>query len=162
MPNDAASVLDRSLILDRFLPYRLSVLTNRVSDAIARLYSERLALTVPEWRVMAVLGECSGLSSVEVGRRTAMHKVQVSRAVAGLVAARRVQRVADAEDARISRLSLTARGRAVYDEIVPLALHLEDTLISALSKDDLAQLSRLMAKLDKQVSQLGAPDDLPG
>ncbi|MBN9577867.1 MAG: winged helix-turn-helix transcriptional regulator, partial [Alphaproteobacteria bacterium] len=102
----------------------------------------------------------SGLSSVEVGRRTAMHKVQVSRAVAGLVAARRVQRVADAEDARISRLSLTARGRAVYDEIVPLALHLEDTLISALSKDDLAQLSRLMAKLDKQVSRLAAPDNL--
>ncbi|MBN9532951.1 MAG: winged helix-turn-helix transcriptional regulator [Alphaproteobacteria bacterium] len=159
MPNDAAPVLDRSLVLDRFLPYRLSVLTNRVSDAIARLYSERLSLSVPEWRVMAVLGECSGLSSVEVGRRTAMHKVQVSRAVAGLVAARRVQRVADAEDARISRLSLTARGRAVYDEIVPLALHLEDTLISALSKDDLAQLSRLMAKLDKQVSRLAAPDD---
>ncbi len=144
MPNDAAPVLDRSLVLDRFLPYRLSVLTNRVSDAIARLYSERLSLSVPEWRVMAVLGECSGLSS----------------AVAGLVAARRVQRGADAEDARISRLSLTARGRAVYDEIVPLALHLEDTLISALSKDDLAQLSRLMAKLDKQVSRLAAPDNL--
>ena len=34
-----------TLDLDRFLPYRLSVLTNRVSNAIARHYSERFDLT---------------------------------------------------------------------------------------------------------------------
>src|SRR5215470_16697842 len=78
------------LDLDRFVPYRLSVLTNRVSSAIARHYSDRFDLSIPEWRVMAVLGQTPGLSAREVAARTAMDKVQVSRAVASLMRARRV------------------------------------------------------------------------
>ena len=73
------------LDLEHFLPYRLSVLSNRVSDAIARVYSERFALGVTEWRVMAVLGRYPDLSASEVAQRTAMDKVAVSRAVARLL-----------------------------------------------------------------------------
>ena len=73
------------LDLDHFVPYRLSVLSNRVSDAIARHYSERFGLSIPEWRVMAVLGQTPGLSARDVAARTAMDKVQVSRAVACLL-----------------------------------------------------------------------------
>jgi hypothetical protein len=53
MPNSAAPARQARLDLDRFLPYRLSVLSNRVSDAIAKAYSDRFGLTIPEWRVMA-------------------------------------------------------------------------------------------------------------
>ena len=74
-----------ALELERFLPYRLSVLSNRISDAIAREYSQRFALGVTEWRVMAVLGRWPGLSASDVARRTAMDKVAVSRAVARLL-----------------------------------------------------------------------------
>jgi DNA-binding MarR family transcriptional regulator len=151
MPNEAA---ERTLDLDRFLPYRLSVLTNRVSGAIARRYSERFDLTIPEWRVMAVLGDTPGLSAGEVAARTAMDKVQVSRAIARLAAKRRLQRLTDNQDARVTRLSLTAKGRAIYDEIVPLALSLEDVLLQALSPAERASLESVMAKLNHQVSLL--------
>ena len=70
------------LNLDRFMPYRLSVVTNRVSSAIAQHYSQRFDLSIPEWRVIAVLGQSPGLSARQVAQRTAMDKVQVSRAVA--------------------------------------------------------------------------------
>ncbi len=150
MQNEA----NTELHLDNFLPYRLSVLTNRVSGAIARHYSERFDLTVPEWRVMAVLGGTPGLSARQVAARTAMDKVQVSRAVAGLMKAKRVQRTGDESDGRITRLSLTARGRAIYDEIVPLALHLESVLLSALSKEECRQLSDLLDKLSRRVGGL--------
>ena len=142
------------LHLEHFLPYRLSVLTNRVSDAIARHYSERFNLSVPEWRVMAVLGGTSNLSAREVAGRTAMDKVQVSRAVASLIDARRVQRQSDPQDGRITRLSLTAKGRAIYEEIVPLALHLEAVLLSALSAEEKSQLDRLIEKLSRRVGGL--------
>ena len=66
MRNEAATEAPARLDLDRFLPYRLSVLTNHVSDAIARQYSERFDLTIPEWRVMAALGNTPGLSASEV------------------------------------------------------------------------------------------------
>jgi DNA-binding MarR family transcriptional regulator len=148
------------LDLDRFVPYRLSVLTNRVSSAIARHYSERFDLSIPEWRVMAVLGQTLGLSAREVAERTAMDKVQVSRAVASLMRARRVARCGDAKDGRVTRLSLTRQGKAIYDEIVPLALHLEDLFLSALSAEERRTFDHLMSKLSRQARLLG-PQPVP-
>src|ERR1700761_1758598 len=124
MPNDVKTLEHARLDLDHFLPYRLSILSNRASDAIARHYSDRFGLSVPEWRIIAVLGQSPGMSAREVAARTAMDKVQVSRAVASLVDARRVKRDEDRVDGRVTRLSLTPKGRAIYDDVVPLALHL--------------------------------------
>ena len=70
------------LDLDRFLPYRLSVLSNRISTSVAQMYSEHFQLTITEWRVMAILGRYPDLSANEVAQRSAMDKVAVSRAVA--------------------------------------------------------------------------------
>lgn len=154
MRNDAAAVTERKLDLDSFLPYRLSVLSNHLS-AIARQYSARFDLNVSEWRTMAVLGGTPGLSAREVAHRTAMDKVQVSRAVASLMKKKRVQRETDGNDARITRLSLTPKGRAIYDQVVPLALHLEELFVSALSPAERATLDQLMTKLARQSSLLG-------
>jgi DNA-binding MarR family transcriptional regulator len=158
MRSDRAAVANPQLNLDTFLPYRLSVLSNRVSDAIARQYSQRFDLSIPEWRIIAVLGQSPNLSARDVARRTAMDKVQVSRGVTSLVATRRVARSEDADDARISRLSLTAKGRAIYEEVAPLALRLESLLLSSLSAQERNTLETVMHKLDRQVSLLGAPE----
>lgn len=80
------------LILDRFLPYRLSVLSNTVSTAIANRYTERFDLRIPEWRVLAVLGMQPGLSAADVAARTAMDAVAVSRAVTRLLKQGRLER----------------------------------------------------------------------
>lgn len=138
------------LDLDRFVPYRLSVLTNRMSNEIARHYSERFGLSIPEWRVMAVLGQSSGLSAGEVAKRTEMDKVQVSRAVASLARKKRVRKQADHSDARVTRLELTSRGRAIYHEIVPLALALEEQFLATLGPRERAKLGELLNKLTGQ------------
>ena len=154
MPNSARSAAQARLDLDRFVPYRLSVLTNRMSDAIARHYSKRFGLSIPEWRVMAVLGQTPGLSAREVAAQTAMDKVRVSRAVANLMHRKRVARVGDAKDGRVTRLSLTRQGTAIYDEIVPLALHLEAVFLAALSPGERTTFIALMDKLARQVNGL--------
>jgi DNA-binding MarR family transcriptional regulator len=157
MRNSAAAKGEARLDLDRFLPYRLSVLSNRVSSAIARQYSDRFDLSIPEWRVMAVLGGTPGLSARDVAERTAMDKVQVSRAVESLMRARRVTRSADPDDGRIMRLVLTPKGRAIYDEVVPLALHLEELFLSALSPQERRALDALLTKLARQARLLAPP-----
>ncbi len=154
MPSDTKTLEHARLDLDHFLPYRLSILSNRASDAIARHYSDRFSLTVPEWRTMAVLGQTPGLSARDVAARTAMDKVQVSRAVASLVEARRVKREEDETDGRITRLSLTTKGQTIYDEVVPLALHLEEVFLSALSPQEREMLDRLMTKLTDRIGHL--------
>ncbi|GGZ70527.1 MarR family transcriptional regulator [Lysobacter xinjiangensis] len=154
--NRDAAMLD----LEHFLPYRLSVLSNRVSGAIARVYSDRFGLGVTEWRVMAVVGRYPGLSAGEVAQRTAMDKVAVSRAVAGLVEAGRVERETHGDDRRRSVLRLSAAGRAVYDEIAPLALAFEQRLLDGMPADERDALFRLLDRLDElelqAESELGA------
>jgi DNA-binding MarR family transcriptional regulator len=113
----------------------LSVLTNQVSSAIAGHYSERFDLSIPEWRIIAVLGENAGLSARDVATRTAMDKVQVSRAVASLLKVQRIQRSSDAKDGRITHLSLTRAGRKIYQDIAPFA-HEADAAIPEVTELD--------------------------
>ena len=139
------------LNLDRFIPYRLSVLTNRVSSAIARHYSDRFNLSIPEWRVMAVLGQTPGLSARQVAERTAMDKVQVSRAVQSLLEAKRLTRDTHSLDGRVSQLSLSPQGLAIYKELVPVALELEREFLAVLSLKDRKLLDQLLTKLSTAV-----------
>ncbi len=147
-----------SLHLQEFLPYRLSVLANTISAALAKEYVERFELTISQWRVMAVLGLEAGLSANEVGERTALDKVTVSRAMAGLVQAGRVVRKVDPQDRRRVRLRLSARGRSIYAEIVPRARALERELLSALAPEDVATLDRLLDILWDRARQLGSAE----
>ena len=137
------------LDLDRFLPYRLSVVSNRASTAIAREYSKRFDLTITEWRVMAVLGRFPGLSANQVAQRTAMDKVAVSRAVARMLDAGRLLRDFDDDDRRRSVLKLSEAGYAVYDQVVPLALGFEQQLLGDMPADERALLFRLLDRLDE-------------
>ena len=143
-PSDDASA---ELVLESFLPYRLSVLSNRVSQAIARTYAERFDLSVTEWRLMAVLGRYPGLTAGELVERTAMDKVAVSRAVAGLMASGRVERGSDERDRRRVPLELSAAGRAVYAQVAPLALEYERALLSGLDAAEYAQFDALLGRL---------------
>lgn len=137
------------LDLEHFLPYRLSVLSNRISGAIAREYSTRFALTVTEWRVMAVLGRYPGLSANQVSQRTAMDKVAVSRAVARMLEAGRIEREFDDDDRRRSVLHLSEAGYAVYDQIVPLALGFERHVLGDMPAAERDLLFRLLDRLDE-------------
>lgn len=135
------------LELEHFLPYRLSVLSNRVSQEIARLYADRFALNVTEWRLLAVLGRDPDLSATELAERTAMDKVAVSRAVASLVADGRLTRKVDGQDRRRARLRLSARGYRIYDEVAPLALAYERRLLATLDPAERATLDDLLSRL---------------
>ncbi len=147
------------LSLDRFLPYRLSVLANTVSSSLAGAYAGRFGMTIPQWRVIAVLARTPGMSAADVAERTAMDKVAVSRAVAGLARDRRVRRATATRDRRRSELSLTARGWSVYRRIVPLALAYERRLLAELSPDEQAQFEALLLRLLRRSGKLGPAGD---
>ena len=139
------------LDLEHFLPYRLSVLSNRISLQIARLYADRFGLGITEWRVLAVLGRHPGLSAREVAERTAMDKVAVSRAIASLVEAGRIARDTDGGDRRRSVLQLSPAGEAIYREVAPLALAYQARLLEGLPPDQRTTLDHLLTHMEKAV-----------
>lgn len=141
--------------LERFLPYRLSVLTNLVSSAIADAYRRRFGLSIPEWRVLAVLAPHPGLSAADVAERTRMDAVAVSRAVARLTAAGRLRRSVARDDRRRSVLSVSAAGAAVYRAVAPLALDYERELLAVLDATQRAALDRALDALTDRAESLG-------
>lgn len=139
--------MTEELILENFLPYRLAVLSHTVSTTIAQVYEERFSLSIPEWRVIAILGRYPGLSAVEVAERTVMDKVAVSRAVTKLLKNGRIDRQFADADRRRSILNLSEEGRRVHDEVAPLALQFERDLLQGLDADDTARLDVIMDRL---------------
>ena len=150
--------MDKELILENFLPYRLSILSNTVSSAIAIAYDKRFDLTIPEWRVIAVLGRFPGLSAVEVAERTMMDKVAVSRAVTKLIKNGRLDREFADADRRRSILNLSEEGKRVHDDIAPLALKFEADLLDGLSDEEINALNSTIERLMARARLVGSPN----
>ena len=135
------------LQLERYLPYRLSILSNRISGLISETYSAKFALSITEWRIMAVLGEYPGISADEVSLKTQIEKSILSRAISKLLQRKLLEREFDPADKRRSMLRLTETGLSVYDELVPISYDYEQQLLTCFSDAERKQFSELIDRL---------------
>lgn len=135
------------LRLEEFLPYRLSVASNAVSDRIAAVYRSRFGLKVPEWRLIAVIAERGRATQASLMAATQMDRMTVSRAATALVARGLVARTR-AADRRTLQLTLTAEGLALHASIAPLALSIEAELLGSFTAAERAQLMALLRQVE--------------
>jgi DNA-binding MarR family transcriptional regulator len=142
------------LKLETFLPYRLNVVASLVSQALSRVYSERYGIGVPEWRVLVTLGQYGTMTGKDIGAHSHMHKTKVSRAVAMLEKRKFVSRRANRADMREAFLSLTPSGRAIYEELAPIALDFAHKLTEAIAPADRAAFNRAVESLTKKAATL--------
>ncbi|HEX3363915.1 MarR family transcriptional regulator [Phenylobacterium sp.] len=145
----------RALRLAAFVPYRLSIATNTVSEVIAGAYRTLFGLNIPEWRLIAVLAEKGGATQLDLGAATRMDKVTVSRAAIALVARGLMRRAPNPRDKRSHLLSLTAQGRALYDQVAPKALALEDTVLADFSAEEVDTLIAMLRRLEASAARVG-------
>ncbi len=136
------------LVLDRFLPYRLSVASNAVSGRISNAYRKRFGLKIAEWRLIAILAEMPALTPAMLGERTRMDKIAVSRAATALIDRGLVLADDNPTDGRSHFLSLTDAGHALYAEIAPVALATEAAMFESLSIDERDTLERLLRRIE--------------
>ena len=142
------------LVLDDYLPYRLSVASNAVSRLISRAYEDRFGLSIPQWRLIAVLAQDGALTPGAIVARTAMDKVTVSRAAQGLIKRRLVARLAHEADGRSHHLSLTAEGMRLHGDVAPLALAYEAAVLSGLAPGEVTTLKLLLTRLEAAAVRL--------
>ena len=141
------------LHLDRFLPYLLSVTSNRVSERIAQTYDALFGLSIPEWRLIAVIAEAEAITQAEIGERTRMDKVTVSRAAIALTGRGLLERSPNAADRRSHHLSLSPAGRALYEQVAPKALELEQRIFRRFTKTELDRLTDMLRRIDAAVEE---------
>ncbi len=149
---------DKVLKLGQFLPYRLSIASNLVSDAISRAYARLFALTVPEWRLIAVIAEGGAITQQQLCAKTRMDKVTVSRGAIALVNRGLIERQPNPDDGRSQLLFLSEEGLELYRHVVPQALALEARIFGVLSEDQLAQFGELLDLISQSATQAGILD----
>lgn len=138
--------------LENFFPYQTRLFYHQVSSAVSRIYESRYGLKPYEWRTMAILGTEGEFTALEIVEGSSMDKVSVSRAIAALKRRKWVLFKANKHDGRSRLVRLSSTGKAAYHDLVPLMLAVEEKLLEVYSKDEVAELRRLMAKLSKQDS----------
>lgn len=146
--------LTEILTLESYLPYRLSILSNKISAMIARAYRDKFALAVNEWRIMAVLGEYPGISADEISIKIQIEKSIVSRALHRLLKRHLVLREIDDSDRRRQNLSLTKTGCDIYRQVVPVSYAYEDQLLECFSASERKSFERLIDKLYQHAEKI--------
>ena len=146
------------LTLERFLPYRLSILSNRISGIVAETYRDKFALSITEWRIMAVLGEYPGASADEVSVKIQIEKSIVSRALQKLLARHLVEREVDETDRRRQNLSLTKTGMEIYKQVVPVSYEYEEQLLECFSQKERETFDKLIDRLYQHAETIDLKD----
>lgn len=146
------------LTLERYLPYRLAILSNRISGMIAETYKDKFALSVTEWRIMAVLGEYPGASADEVSVKIQIEKSIVSRSLQKLLKRHLVKREVDRADRRRQNLTLTKTGKDVYRQIIPVSYDYEDQLLKCFDKQERELFDELIDRLYAHAGTINLED----
>ena len=147
-----ASALD----LNSHIATRVAILANRLSRSASRFYRERYGIGVVEWRLMMFIGHASETRANRICGATDLDKGAVSRSLRvlqdmGIVSVRE-----DLADSRRNNVALTAKGRALHDRIVPVALERQRQLVSNLTPHEVETFIRLIDRLQVKVAD-GAP-----
>ena len=121
---------------------------------MSKTYSERFGISNQQWRVIFALARQANCSASYVVHHAALDKVQVSRAVAGLIEMALIKRSADNADRRNSVLNLTIKGWKIYKQIAPEALAFEARLKDALNERETAELDLILSKLMDKANEL--------
>ena len=138
----------RAFVLGDFAPYRIVTLAHLISDRLSRAYRDE-NLTIPEWRVLAVIAQADAVAARDVVRQTPMDKMTVSRAVASLEAKQFVRRSPHSNDKRVAMMALSTEGRALFDRVAALAIKFEDDLLAVLPPPERAAFAGALAKLER-------------
>ena len=133
--------------LDECIPFRLSILSRAVSQSLAKQYSRYFNITLPEWRVLAVLASQQPLAANEMGDRTNLDKVKMSRASNRMLTTGLLEKEKDPYDKRRTLLRVSAAGWDIYRRIVPIAMAHQSELLSVLTPEEQVMLGTLINKL---------------
>ena len=107
--------------LSEFLPYKLTVVAEQLSRGLAKQYRAEYGISVPEWRVLVHILHEGEVSVRDVEQKAGLEKSKASRAASRLEADGYITKAVNEQDRRLLVLSLTEKGRALMQELIPLA-----------------------------------------
>jgi MarR family transcriptional regulator, temperature-dependent positive regulator of motility len=127
--------------------YRLNYLANFFVEPVYAEIARRKGLARSEFVVIFCLHQLGTLTAQDVCAITGRPKNSISQAVTKLIQRELIEKQSDAGDARRAPMNLTALGQQVYEELIPLFMQREQSMLAVLSPREREQFERLLGKL---------------
>jgi MarR family transcriptional regulator, temperature-dependent positive regulator of motility len=112
----------------------------------------------PEFVALYAVGLKGGVAAKNIVASSGLPKNTLSRAIQKLLQRRLLKRETDPDDLRSYVLALTAAGRAIFDETMPVMVGQQNAMLEALTEAEQKQLCELMDKM--VIASPSWPDDL--
>ena len=138
--------MSHKLNLQDFLPYLL----NRAGLRVGLMFSrdiEPFEITLPMWRVLIELWHNGDHRLGELSERTSIDISTLSRLLVAMQRKSLIVRRRSGLDGRALSLTLTPRGRALTEKIVPHAMRYEDAAMDGMSAREVATLKDLLKRV---------------
>ncbi len=140
--------------IDDLMNFRLYMLQAASGAPIVRLLEGRHGITRREWRLVALLADRGPLSPSDLALQGQLDRARTSRSISALVDKGLVLRAPLASDPRRARVSLSAAGQQLYDQVFPLIAGINAQLVSALDDATLEVLDRALQLLKDKAQAL--------
>ncbi len=145
--------MESTFHIDMFLPFRLNVLAQEVSERLSHIYAERFGLDIPQWRILANLASRGQTTAQDIARLTLSHKSTISRAVQQLEDRRLIARTVSDADKRSFALSLTPDGKRLFRQLLPQVLDFERNLMAELTEAEGRALLKGISALESALTR---------
>ena len=144
-----------NLNIEDFLTFRITRLSNALRTNVTKRYLEEFGLSIPEWRLLALVTRFSPVRFSDLTHRSSMDKGQVSRTLQvmtkrGLtkmkVIKQRGSRTAAALAAPVV-VSVAPKGKALYKQVLPVARRRQADIIRRFSEADRVAFYTMLDKI---------------
>ena len=149
------------LNVEDFLTFRMNRLSNALRTNLTKAYLEDFGLSLPEWRLLALVARFSPLRFSEVTARSGMDKGQVSRTLRvmagrGLTKTKTIKergsRSTEALAAPVM-VSITPKGTALYKAVLPVARKRQADILLTLNDAERSSLYSIIDKLSATIGE---------
>lgn len=140
--------------LNSYIPCQLAAVSHSIRRSLACVLEEQFDISLPEWKVLAIVAKNPNLSAVSVAGLAQIDTVAVSRAVTKLLDRNLILRELDTQDRRCSMLKLSSEGVELHNRITPFAAGLQTDLLKDLSDDEKRVLKKAIKSLQVTATHL--------
>jgi DNA-binding MarR family transcriptional regulator len=145
--------------LQAFVPYLLNQAMSRLDNNL-RIALKPFDLSIHQWRVLFMVRFNGAVSIGDISAGTVMGQSTITRVADQLEAAGLARRDPMKNNNRVVLLSLTEKGEAVIDQVIPVVFAIHDGAIDGLNATEQQQLFHILQKLTSNLKRHEAKQQL--
>lgn len=144
--------------LTEFLSFRVVRLHHALNAQTAAVLDRVAGISLAQWRVLVMVGAGTATTARDISRRSIIDPAMISRTTHALEQAGMLQTHRPESDRRVVELSLTSRGREIYDRTLPYMQARNRELLAHLDPDERDAIYRILEKLESAAGERGILD----